>query len=309
MQRWLSFSWLVVALAVLSGCNFIAFRQGQIEGSMRAAGLTVADKRIGADTIHYWAGGKGPTVVLVHGFGASAEWLWYPQVGDLARDHRVIAADLLWFGESKSEVRDYSIDHQVHALEVLLDQLGEREVDVVGISYGGLVAHEFASDRASQVRRLVMVDTPGRVFTREDYRGLCGRLGVDHVGRVLVPSDASGVERLLGLSHFDPPWAPGFALQQALDTLYSSFRDEKVKLLDALIDNMETLKARPVTLRAATMVVWGRQDPVFTLDVGVRLAKSLGAPLRILEKARHAPNLEHPEAFNEILRGFLSTPN
>jgi pimeloyl-ACP methyl ester carboxylesterase len=53
-------------------------------------------------------------------------------------------------------------------------------------------------------------------------------------------------------------------------------------------------------------VVWGRQDPVFPLEIGERLAKALGAPLRVLEKARHAPNLEHPEEFNRILRGFLS---
>lgn len=296
---------LAALLAVLTGCNVIALKQAGIERTMRDAGMTSADVRIGTDTVRYWEGGHGPTVLLVHGFGASATWLWYPQVEDLARDHRVILPDLLWFGDSSSTDRDFSLDHQVHMVEALLDKLGAREADVVGVSYGGLVAHELASDRPAAVRHLVLVDTPGRAYTREDYRLLCQRFGVDHLGKVLVPRSPHGVEILLGLAYFDPPWVPGFALEQTLTTLYATFRDERVALLDSLLSNMDSLLARPVTLRARPLVVWGRDDPVFPLPVGERLAFSLKAPMRIVEHARHAPNLEHPEEFNRILRDFL----
>jgi pimeloyl-ACP methyl ester carboxylesterase len=114
---------LVAATLLLctTGCNVIALKQAGIERTMRDAGMAPADVKIGSDSIHYWAGGQGPTVLLVHGFGASAMWLWYPQVADLARDHRVILPDLLWFGESRSSDRDFSLDHQVHAVEALLD--------------------------------------------------------------------------------------------------------------------------------------------------------------------------------------------
>lgn len=307
MRRWFTLCFLAALLAILTGCNVVAMQQARIESSMRASGLAAADITLGADRIHYWSGGRGPTVLLVHGFGASAEWLWYPQVADLAKDHRVIVPDLLWFGESHSDDRDFSIDHQVHAVEALLDKLGEREADVVGVSYGGLVAHELASDRPAAVRRLVLVDTPGRVYTRADYDTLCRRMHVDHVGRVLVPRDPQGVETLLSLAYFNPPWIPDFALEQTLTSLYASYREERVALLDALLDNMDRLKARPVTLRARSMVIWGRQDPVFPLEVGERLAQSLHAPIRVIDDARHAPNLEHPEAFNRILRGFLAS--
>jgi hypothetical protein len=66
----------VALLALLTGCNVIALKQAGIERSMRDAGMTPADARLGTDTIHYWSGGAGPTVVLIHGFGASAMWLW-----------------------------------------------------------------------------------------------------------------------------------------------------------------------------------------------------------------------------------------
>ena len=305
-RKLLLVSFLAAILCLLTGCNVIALKQASIDRTMREAGMAPADVRLGADTVHYWAGGQGPTVLLVHGFGASATWLWYPQVQDLAKDHRVILPDLLWFGDSRSDERDFSIDHQVKMVEALLDRLGEREADVVGVSYGGLVAHELASDRAGAVRRLVLVDTPGRAYTRVDYDGLCKRFHVPHLGKVLVPRDADGVETLLGIAYYDPPWVPGFALEQTLTTLYAAYRDERVALLDSLLQNMNTLLARPVTLRARPMVVWGRQDPVFPLEIGERLAAQLKAPLRVLENARHAPNLEHPEEFNQILRGFLA---
>jgi len=299
--------WLLALLALLCGCNVIGIKQRSIERTMRGAGLVAADVKLGADSVHYWAGGHGPTVLLVHGFGASGMWLWYPQVEDLARDHRVIVPDLLWFGESASTDRDFGIDHQVHAVEALLDKLGEGAVDVVGVSYGGLVAHELASERVAQVRHMVIVDSPARAYTREDYGSLCRRFHVDDVAKVLVPHDGAGVEQLLELAYFDPPWIPDFALDQTLLSLYAQNRDERALLLSTVIRDMDILKARPVTRRGPALVIWGRQDPVFPLEIGQRLATSLGAPIRIIDSARHAPNLEHPEAFNRHLRAFLAT--
>ncbi len=113
---------------------------------------------------------------------------------------------------------------------------------------------------------------------------------------------------LLGLAYFDPPWGPRVrAGADALTTLYSQDKHERRALLDSLLQNMDSMEARPVTLRARPMVVWGREDPVFPLAIGERLAYGLKAPLRVVEKARHAPNLEHPEEFNHILRGFLTS--
>lgn len=297
---------LVAALLLLTGCNVIALKQSALEGTLRSAGLRPGERRLGPDVVHYWAGGKaGPTVLLLHGFGASAIWQWTDQVEELARDHRLIVPDLLWFGDSRSDLPDYGVDHQVRAVEALLDALGETQLSVVGISYGGLVAHELASDRPDQVRRLTLVDTPGRVYTRGDYRALCERLGVSHVGEVLVPRDVEGVQRLLDLAYHDPPFAPDVVLEQTLDAFYASYRDERIALLDTLIQDMDRLEARPLTRKARVQVIWGRDDPVFPLAIGERLATSLKVKVEVIDRARHAPNVEHPELFNRMLRKFL----
>jgi pimeloyl-ACP methyl ester carboxylesterase len=307
LVRWILVPILAALLAVLTGCNVVAWQQARIEGKLRDAGMASADVRLGADTVHYWSGGHGPTVLLVHGFGASATWLWYPQVQDLAKDHHVILPDLLWFGDSKSDDHDFSLDHQVKMVEALLDKLGERQVDVVGVSYGGLVVHELASSRVKEVRSVVIVDSPARVYTLDDYRGACKRFGVTDFTQVLVPVNTAGIETVLGLAYYDPPWLPGFALDQTLNTLYGTFRDEHRSILETLLRNMAQVESRPVTLRARPLIVWGREDPVFPIAIGERLAYTLKAPLQVLEKARHAPNLEHPEEFNRILRSFLAS--
>jgi pimeloyl-ACP methyl ester carboxylesterase len=297
---------LAVILLALAGCNVVAMKQAGIERGLRDAGLRPATVQLGPDTIHYWDGGSGPPLLLLHGFGGTAIWLWHPQAEDLARDHRVIVPDLLFWGGSDSTDRDLGLDHQVRAMEALLDKLGVREVDVAGVSYGGLVAHELASERAEAVRRLMIVDSPGRVYTRADYDLLCRKLHVDHLGKVLIPADDDGVELLLGLAYYDPPWVPGFALRQSRALLYADRAAERRGMLDALLRDMDRMKARPATLRARTMVVWGREDPVFPVEIGERLARSLNADLRILPRARHAPNMEHAAEFNRILRGFLA---
>jgi len=57
-------------------------------------------------------------------------------------------------------------------------------------------------------------------------------------------------------------------------------------------------------------VVWGREDPVFPLAIGERLAAGLGGQTRlvVIDRARHAPNLEHAKTFNDVLRTFLDAP-
>ncbi|MCA9698241.1 MAG: alpha/beta fold hydrolase, partial [Myxococcales bacterium] len=51
---------------------------------------------------------------------------------------------------------------------------------------------------------------------------------------------------------------------------------------------------RPGEVTHETLLIWGREDKVFPLEIGQRLARQLRrAKLRIIDKAGHAPNLEH----------------
>jgi pimeloyl-ACP methyl ester carboxylesterase len=300
---------LVAALLGGEGCDVVAWKRDGLARQLEGAGLTPRVLHRGEDQVLTWAGGgPGRPVVLIHGFGASALWQWTPQALALAREHRVIMPDLLWFGGSRSTRPDYSLDHQVAAVVAVLDDLGVGEADVVGISYGGFVAHELACAHPERVRRLVLVDCPGRVFSDDDYEALLERFDTDDFSRVLLPVDDAGVRTLLELAYEDPPWTPDWALRQSREGLYSNNRAELASLLHQLLAEREAIASRTTRVRSPVLLVWGEHDPVFPLPIGERLSRDLGAPLEVIAAARHFPNAEHPEAFNRIVLDFLDGP-
>jgi len=301
----------VLALClVLAGCAVIEHRERQLEAGLQRAGLQRQTLQLGSDTVHFWEGGSGPAVLLLHGFGASAIWQWHPQISALAPGHRVIVPDLLWFGGSASSERDFGLAHQVRAVEGVLEHLGIEQTDVVGISYGGLVAWALAAARPEQVRRLVLLDSPGPPYTRQDYAALLQRMGASSPGDFLVPAERSGVQELLEIAYRHPPSIPASLQQEVLDTLYAAHRDEKVALLEEVVANLELLRDGAGEVRAPTLLIWGDEDPVFPLEIGQRLEQHLGesARLEVIARARHAPNIEHPAKVNRLLLGFLDGP-
>lgn len=111
---------------------------------------------------HVQALGSGPPVVLLHGLlvGSLAGW-YFTAAPVLARRHRVLLYDLRGHGRSERPPSGYGVAAQATDLEALLGALGvDGPADLVGHSFGGLVALRFALDHAEAVRRLVVVDAP-----------------------------------------------------------------------------------------------------------------------------------------------------
>jgi len=198
----------MVMLELISACNVVRLGERQLNRKLERRGLRSESVKLGDANVHYWEGGEGRPVVLLHGFGASAVWQWHEQAGPLARDHRVIVPDLLWFGDSWSTRRDFSIDHQIETVIALLDHLGIEQADLVGISYGGIVAHELAALHPDRVRRLAILDSPGRAYTAEDHSAMLERFAVADVGDLLVPDAPEDIPVLLELGYHKPPKTP-----------------------------------------------------------------------------------------------------
>lgn len=124
---------------------------------------------------------------------------------------------------------------------------------------------------------------------------------------VLVPRDPEGLDAVFELAYFDPPWVPGWARDQVHERYYTRFHEQQVKLLDSLFEQLEVLRAGP-DFEGPTLIVWGRDDPVFPLAIGQRLADRLPSAERlVVDEARHAPHIEHPNEVNRALSAFLAT--
>ena len=105
-----------------------------------------------------------PPLLLCNGIGASLE-LCQPFVDALDPQRRVIRFDMPGIGGSPAPVVPYHLATLPSLLSGLLDQLGHEQADVLGISWGGGLAQQFALSRPDRVRRLVLVATgPGALM-------------------------------------------------------------------------------------------------------------------------------------------------
>jgi poly(3-hydroxyalkanoate) depolymerase len=105
-----------------------------------------------------------PPLLLCNGIGASLELL-QPFVDALDPRRPVIRFDMPGVGGSPAPVVPYHLATLPSLLAGLLEQLGYERADVLGISWGGGVAQQFALSRPDRVRRLVLVATgPGSLM-------------------------------------------------------------------------------------------------------------------------------------------------
>jgi poly(3-hydroxyoctanoate) depolymerase len=113
--------------------------------------------------------GERPPLLLLNGIGASLELL-HLFVYALGESIETIRVDLPGTGESPSPIIPYRPPALAELLAVLLDRLAYPEVDVLGVSWGGFIAQQFARQYPTRCRRLVLVSTgtgaimvPGRL--------------------------------------------------------------------------------------------------------------------------------------------------
>lgn len=94
-------------------------------------------------SIRYWAAGQGEPLLLIHGF-PSASWDWHYLWQPLAQRFRVIACDMLGFGDSaKPANHEYSLLEQADLQQALLEHLNvEQPVHLLAHDYGDSVAQE-----------------------------------------------------------------------------------------------------------------------------------------------------------------------
>ena len=110
-------------------------------------------------TIHVRVGGKGPAVVLLHGYGETGD-MWSPLAADLMRDHLVIVPDLRGLGLSSKPKSGFDKKTQGEDVAGVLDALHAGKVDVVSHDIGNMVAFAFAMEHPDRVRRWALIDAP-----------------------------------------------------------------------------------------------------------------------------------------------------
>lgn len=297
---------LATGLLFSPGCDAVAWTQDRVRQRLLRSGARSQTLSLGVDDVHVWTAGAGPAVLLLHGFGGNTALQWEHPLRTWGAHFRVVAPDLLWFGASHSQDADPSLEHQAKAILAMLDALDVRSIQVVGLSYGGMVTEEILRLRPGIVRSRVTVDSPASDWSVEDHRAMLRRLGARRAAEIFVPSTPEGVRRLLSLAYWRPPRIPRSTAESVISAMYDPHRRQLTALLDYLEEHLETLIRRDASRDIPSLVVWGEGDQVFPVEVGRRLSERQNARFETIPRTRHLPVAEAPKAFDAIVVPHLS---
>jgi 3-oxoadipate enol-lactonase len=260
------------------------------------ATLSVFRDEIGGPVAWREAGDHdAPIAVFFHGLGGQ-RGNWDAQLTALQGVRRCCAWDLPGYGDSPG--LPGSLPEIAAVAGAWIEGLGGGPVDVVGLSFGGMVAQHLAINRPDLVRTLALLDTSPAfgldgVTTPEAWLE-------NRVRAIRFPESSTvGVEQVVdGL-------VGSAASDEVRATLIASMRAVPAATLEAacraLVDH-NTLERLP-QIKAPTLVMVGEEDTETPLSYAESIASRVpGADLVEVSGAGHLLNLEQPEVVNERLR-------
>jgi len=130
---------VVLALVTLS-----ALAAPGVQAASLPKGFTEESANVDGVKINYKIGGRGPVVVLLHGYTQTSH-MWMPLMPLLATSHTVIAPDLRGAGGSERTQDGYDKKTLAKDIRGLVRQLGHEQVKVVGHDIGLMVAYAYAA--------------------------------------------------------------------------------------------------------------------------------------------------------------------
>lgn len=245
-------------------------------------------------------------LVLMHGTSASLH-TWEGWVAQLSSKRRVVTLDLPGFGLTGGfPDDDASVAHNLRALSSFFDALGLQHLVLVGNSYGGRLAWEFALAHPERLAALVLVDASG--YPRESISMPLGfRLltvpGISLLRDYLLPR--SVVERSVRSVYGDP----SKVTPDLVERYYLLQR--RAGNRKALMQRWEQVPivgdvARLKSLNVKTLILWGGKDELIPPDSARRFDEDIpDSTLVMFDALGHVPHEEDPVVSCAALAAWL----
>ena len=254
----------------------------------------------------YLEAGDGDPVVLLHGgeFGASAELGWERTVGALSAHYRVLAPDMLGYGDSAKVVdfvdgRGLRIRHVAH----FCDAMGVDSAHFVGNSMGAInLLTDLTSDAPVLPVRTLALICGGGAIQRNEHAD------------ALYEYDASveGMRRIVTALFFDPayPADDDYVLRRHASSTapgaWEAIAAARFRRPGATPPATPSAERAYERITVPTLVIEGGGDKLlpagWAADIAGRIADARAA---VVDAAGHCPQLEQPEVVNDLLLRFL----
>jgi pimeloyl-ACP methyl ester carboxylesterase len=122
-------------------------------------GVRIEDINVNGTTLHVRVGGKGPVVVMLHGFGDTGD-MWAPLAAALIADHTVIIPDLRGMGLSAHPESGYDKKNQAHDIAAVMDRFGAKSAELVTHDIGNMVGYALVAQYPERITKWVAMDAP-----------------------------------------------------------------------------------------------------------------------------------------------------
>ncbi len=282
--------------------------QVQVDWQARHAHVQEKSVQAGDARWSYYEGGKGPTLLLLHGFGDGKE-AWLPAAQYLTPNFHVVIPDLPgWGHSSRNPQGDYGYTAQADRLRAFVQKLDLGGIAVAGHSMGGAIAGVYASKYPQDTAALILIDSAGA-----PSRGNAFMREAKARGNPMVIEDRAGFERARKLGFENPPWLPP-RFEDVLVARASADRafDDRVFAQLMAPDQRTALTTALPNVTSPTLAMWCRQDQVIDISaldaIRTRLASVPRIGVTEFNGCGHVAILERPREVADSITHFVLMP-
>jgi len=251
--------------------------------------------KVGELDIHYFTGGQGDPLVVIHGGGSGAR-TWMKNVEALSENYTVYVPDLPGFGRSQPLEGDYYIPELAEFVDEFSHNLGLEKFHLMGHSLGGGIVLHYALRFPHKIKKLVLVSS------------LC--LGKEIAPWVRFLSNCM-VCRALGKAAMAMlrgiKWVFGklFATIEFVVPL-SKFSLSLGTKITTLEEQTTVLMHRLSEIMVPTLVVWGAKDPILPVEQAYATARLIpDCQVKVFEDCGHSVYRDKIPEFSRTLTKFL----
>jgi len=249
--------------------------------------------------IFYTDSGKGPAVVLIHGFLENTT-MWNVIIPELSKRNRVIAIDLLGHGKSDCIGYTHSMELFAETLEAVLKKVRIRKCILVGHSLGGYVALAFAEKHPKRVKGLCLMNSTSNEDTA-DRKLLRTR------ANKMVHKNFSNLVRMSFTNLFSEESRIVFK-----DQMKNALSEAMQTPIQGYIAGQEGMKLRPNRNHVLAensfkkLIIMGKKDAVLDYKTSLEEVEKTNSKHVALPQG-HMSHIENLEELILILKDFLKS--
>ncbi|MED1785757.1 alpha/beta fold hydrolase [Brevibacillus fortis] len=251
---------------------------------------------------YYEVTGEGEPLLLIHGFNLDTR-LWDAQMEEFAKSYKVVRFDIRGFGKTLATETPFTVYDDVKAV---LQGIGIDKAHVVGLSFGGMVAQEFALAYPQMVSSLILVSAGLFDHPRSEQR----LHDVERFNQVCQTGTTAEALEMTGQMWFDGPEQPVNEQAAKARELFLQMTEHAFSLPEfgaGFTALSPSPRERLEEIKAPTLVIAGERDYIEFLQIADELAGRIaGAQKVILPDSAHIPPMDQPEVFNKLVLEFLA---